>query len=489
MAFAASADPRRMDGRPLADAGLSRVDCLAIAYLALPVALFLFTWFKPWFGIPLGIAALSGLVALFPLPAGRLPGSTVAIVAILALAWAALSGAGHYFYAGQALNWPIRDAVLRDLVLRGPAEPYRSEGGVTTILRAPIAYYMVPALLAKVAGVARAFDLLYLWTALGTLLFLLQMAEAAAGWKSLLLVLAVVMLSGGMDLLGPNDMYLDPATQKLSPIFLYQSTYNANLLIGFPNHGVPGWLATALIYRCGSDARFVKIAAWLGALTLLWAPLVSIGLLPFFLALAGRQFAGGRWKDLLSPWNLLAAPLVSAATALYLVLGAGTITTTGVAGGEALPAPFAAFLPVYAAFMVLEFGALSIALVLGCREAIRPLYFAIAVLWLLALPWFHFGPNNDLVTRGSIPALLVILFTVIDGWARPVRLGGRAIFVTVILLIGAVLPVARMVQAASGPAWPPDLQHSLYEITAGGSPNYLANLPRNSLLGRVLAAP
>src|SRR5262249_22306322 len=161
-------------------------------------------------------------------------------------------------YAGQVLNWPIRDAVLRDLILRGPAEPYRSEDGIDTILRAPIAYYMVPALLAKFAGVARAFELLYLWTALGTLLFMLQVAQMAASWKSLILIIGVVILFSGMDLLGPNDTYTDPATGRLLPIFFYQSTYNTNLLVGFPNHGVPGWLATALIYRCIDNLRFIR---------------------------------------------------------------------------------------------------------------------------------------------------------------------------------------------------------------------------------------
>ena len=31
-------------------------------------------------------------------------------------------------------------------------------------------------------------------------------------------------------------------------------------------------------------------------------------------------------------------------------------------------------------------------------------------LWLLALPFFRFGPNNDLVMRGSIAALTIIAF-------------------------------------------------------------------------------
>ena len=105
---------------------------------------------------------------------------------------------------------------------------------------------------------------------------------------------------------------------------------------------------------------------------------------------------------------------------------------------------------------------------------------------MLLLPWFHFGPNNDLVTRGSIPAFTMFMLMVLDSWARPLRIGGRGVVVTIILLVGAVIPVARMGQVLSLPAWQPDLQHSLDEVTQGGSPNYLADVVKGSLLGRLL---
>src|SRR5262249_35032545 len=154
------------------------------------------------------------------------------------------------------------------------------------------------------------------------------------------------------------------------------------------------------------------------------------------------------------------------------------IVTTGIEAGSALPAPFLAFFPIYASYMLLEFGAICLALVFANRAAVEPMLLTIAILLLLILPWFHFGPNNDLVTRGSIPALTVILLMIVDGWAQPARLGGRAIFITIFLLIGAVLPIARMAQAPVMPAWKPDLQHSVYEVASGNSPAYLALLHR-----------
>src|SRR6516165_10612802 len=140
---------QRLAGPGLAGAGMTLVDRLAILYLALPVSLFFLTWFKPVFGLPLAIAALAGLPYLLPLPRARAPGRAVIVALVLAAAWAALSGASHFFHAGGILNWPIRDAVLRDLVLHPGPSAYRLEDGAATILRAPIAYYMVPALLAR----------------------------------------------------------------------------------------------------------------------------------------------------------------------------------------------------------------------------------------------------------------------------------------------------------------------------------------------------
>ncbi len=464
---------------------MSLPDAAAIIYLALPVALFFLSWFRLGFGIPLALAAIAGLPRLCGAKPGRLSRFTFIFALLLALAWASLSGASHFFYAGQALNWPIRDAVMRDLVLLDQPVTYGANTGSATILRAPIAYYMVPALLGRLVGVQHAFLLLYLWTALGVAIFLMQVLEGAPSVTRLLLSAAVVVLFSGMDLLAPQEMIADPASHGMWQAFFYQSTYNANLLIGFPNHGIPGWLATALLYRCRDDPNFLGLAAWLGALTLLWAPLISIGLLPFFAALAWRHWQLGTIRALFSWPNLAAAPLLTIASALYLMLGAGIIATTGTTPSPLAPG-WQAFLPVYIQFIILEFGALAAALAIAHRGAIDPVYFTIAILSLLLLPWFHFGPNNDLVTRGSIPAFTILMFTVVDGWARPARVAGPGLIVTILLVVGAIMPVARMGLVFARPAWAPDLQHSLYEVSTGVSPNYLADVAKGSLLGRLL---
>jgi len=473
----------------IAGTGFQLVDKFAVLYLALPVAIFFAQWFNPWFGLPLAAAAVAGLGYLWPIRAAggsaAFPGRTLAAAAVAAI-WTLLSGAGHFFFANY-FDWHIRDAVLRDLAVIPIPPVYRIENGVATILRAPVAYYVLPGLMGRLAGVKYAEGFLYLWTFAGTLLFLLQVMAGERRWRSLGLIAATVVLFSGMDILGDPETLLDITSHKEWWAGLYQYSSDSTLLFWAPNHALPGWLSIALIYRCRDDPRFLAIAAWLGALTLLWAPLVSIGLLPFFAALAYRSFRRGGWLNLFSICNLVAAPLVGAGAALYVTIGAGTIAAPGVGMIPSVP-----LLPqalIYFAFILIEFAILCYLLVRDSKNGIEPLFFGVAVAVLIVLPLFKYGPNNDLVMRSSIPALAAVMFAVVDGWARPARLLKPNALLTIVLLIGAVTPVSEIARALLWPNWEPRLDRSVYDATGGASTNYLAELKPGSLAAMVLRQP
>ena len=269
----------------------------------------------------------------------------------------------------------------------------------------------------RLAGVKLADGFLYLWTFAGTLLFLLQVMAGESRWRSLALIAVTVVLFSGMDVLGNPSSLLDITSHKEWWAGLYQYSSDSTLLFWVPNHALPGWLSIALIYRCRDDPRFLAIAAWLGTLTLLWAPLVSIGLLPFFAALAWRSFGRGSWPSLFSVCNLVAGPLVVAGTVVYVTIAAATINGPNY-GGEI---PLLPQVVIYFAFLLVEFAVLCYLLVRNFNDGIDPLFFGAAVAVLIVLPLFKYGPNNDLVMRSSIPALAAVMFAVVDGWARPVR--------------------------------------------------------------------
>jgi hypothetical protein len=369
-----------------------------------------------------------------------------------------------------------------------PAPPtYRIENGIATILRAPIGFYLMPATLGRVFGLRTADWFLYLWALAGVSLFLLQVFASERRWPQLACIAALVVLYSGMDIWTASKSSLMDITSYKQwwayPLFSYPS--NTTALFWAPNHALPAWLGIALIYRCQDDARFLKIAAWVGALTLLWSPLVSIGLLPFFVALAWRHWRAGSWRPLLSLANLLAATPVALPVALYLTASAGTIGPAAGAHYEWLYR-----LRIYGLFVLLEFLILAMALLRAHRAGIHKLFFPVAVIVLLLLPLFSFGPFNDLAARASAPALLIIMFAAADGWARPLRLWGKGALVSLLLLIGAMAPLSEIARAMLWQPWQLNLQRSLYEASDGGhSPNYLARLAPPTLLARLLRPP
>src|SRR6185312_6404069 len=93
--------------------GLTLLDALVCAYLALPLLGFA-AWFK-W-PVAIALAALATYAFCNALRGTQwrtveLRGRTIALIGVIALAWTALSGVGHFFYAN--VDWITRDAVLR----------------------------------------------------------------------------------------------------------------------------------------------------------------------------------------------------------------------------------------------------------------------------------------------------------------------------------------------------------------------------------------
>src|SRR3989338_9164181 len=90
----------------------------SLLYLTLPTLIFFVGFFRPAIGIMLAALTIIGLVYVFKLRTGgwhiTSPGR-LAIVIGVALIWASLGGAGHFFYANS--DWIVRDVVLRDLVV------------------------------------------------------------------------------------------------------------------------------------------------------------------------------------------------------------------------------------------------------------------------------------------------------------------------------------------------------------------------------------
>ena len=138
---------------------LAPLDRVAVAYLTLPLAIFLLGWFEWWVALPLVgcmAYALKPLLSALPVGGTRLPVSALqlSIAAAVGCAWTLLGGFGHVVFTNA--DWPIREAVLHDLVASPWPVGYGLLEGKETLLRAPVAYFLPAALLGKWAGLPMA---------------------------------------------------------------------------------------------------------------------------------------------------------------------------------------------------------------------------------------------------------------------------------------------------------------------------------------------
>jgi hypothetical protein len=462
-------------------------DRLAIAYLALPVVIFFLGWFSIGVGAVLAVLLLAGL---FPALDGRDAAlrfggswSVVLVSFVVALAWTALGGAGHFVYANA--DWLIRDAVLRDLVVSGWPPSYGIVDGVEIILRTPIAYYLPAAVLGKVFGLEVADFLLFLWTALGVALFLLIALSGARTARHVAIAIVVVIFFSGMDVFGVDRYFLDRPglTEHLewwARIFQYSS--NTTQLFWVPNHALPGWLLAALVYKHWRNPEFLKIAPIAIAVTALWSPLVTIGLAPFAVLIAVHHLRQNTWRAAVLPWAWLGTLTTFAAIGCYLVLD-----SAGIRSGStiAVVKSFDGFSMLYLKFVLLEFGLVAMAILLIRRDIL----IMVSTLILLALPFYMFGPGNDLVMRGSIPALMILCLAAIDAlvqtkWSVQPKL---VMPLLVCLAFGSITAVHEIARALLFSRWTPALHRNLIEVSRGTPAHYMARL--SPLLGQVMRPP
>lgn len=457
---------------------------LAMIYLAVPIALFLGGWFRPLVALVL-LAALCGGLFFALRPTWKTRNATktsrtwlwTAGLAIAAIGWSCLGGAGHLFFANS--DWTIRDAVLRDLSTGAWPPSYRDASGIEVILRAPVAYYLPSASLAQWLGIEWADRLLLAWTTLGVGLFLSLIPLSSHALRGALGVACIVLFSG-MDILGCwllNRSWSPPGTHIEWWATFFQYSSNSTLLFWVPNHALPAWLAMALFFRHWRNPDFLQMAPMLMALLPMWTPFAAIGMSPFYLLLLPAAFREG-WR-FFNPIKQAPALLLLITEGLYLTLDL-TSVPSGLQAGLS-----ADFLLTYGTFCMVEFGLLGLALY---RDGKGPLLH-VALLTLCVLPFFRVGEANDLVMRASIPALmllcLVFLRILQNERIRLQDLAGTG----VLLLIGSVTPMQEIYRAITLPAWQVHAEDTLLHAAKGKLPTHYVARMNQPLLMSVMRSP
>ncbi len=476
---------------------LDPLDRLAVAYLVLPLLIFLIGWLELWVAMPLVGCAAYAIRSLAVPRTGSAPTHPVtrlqlSVAVTVAGAWTLLGGADHIFFANA--DWHVRDAVLHDLVVSPWPVGYGVVDGLESLLRAPVAYYLPAALVGKLAGLSAAHVTMGLWTALGAALFLLQALSLTPSRLGVALAVStLVVMFSGLDIVGNllndgprfrNDWNITTHLEWWAGKYQYSSM--TTQLFWVPNHALGGWLLIGLLYRNAHNTAFDSALPLCVVALALWSPLTAVGILPFVFWKMVCAAGDGRLWGLLRPQLWVPACIVGIVVAGYLVLDAGRVPKGVAVAGSAEAA--ALDLLQQAQFFLLEAGFIGAA-ILWMRRSPEV---SIALAVLAVLPFVYLGGGNDFVMRASIPSLTVLVISAclvcFDG-APADRSLRKTLVLGVLLTIGAMTPVAEFARAVMLPAWPINMQATLTGANCGGySPTYVARLS-GQWVGRLLRKP
>jgi hypothetical protein len=333
----------------------------------------------------------------------------LALSAALAGAVFILGGALHLFHPPS--DWHIRDAVLADLS-GGEFPPVYQVNSLDYILRAPLGMYMVPAIAGRMFGLLAAHIILWLQNSvlLGAILYLL--GTLGRGWRHVLIILlfgsavpsvmAIFLAATGLEL---------PQFEKASGHaleawrFYVRPSGSVHQYFWAPNHALPAWwLATLMLLKTRAQSHAASLTVSIAAASF-WSPLAVLPAAFWLVFVAITD-----WRRHLACARFWAAALVGLCflpIAIYMVVGASTIS-------HGVNAAYPDMLRNPAVIFVVFSHAVY---VFAHRSFLPPqlfILFAFNFLVLLALPLLHFGPTDDLVTRGLITPMVIIAFAF--GW-------------------------------------------------------------------------
>jgi hypothetical protein len=409
----------------------SVLEFAALVFLCAPLMLF-FATFTPY---PLAaVGACSIMFVLWrvrperPWRIGITRGQILLCVIVSALfLWAC----GFLAPAARTWDWIKHFAVINELGDHAWPPVNETNG---TFLRYYLGFYLLPGLAAKLLGERVSYLVVFAQAWAGLSIVLALMVQKLAPRRPLVF-LTIVLLFSGLDLVG---YWLSVATPKLFEHKEWWAAYGgysyqglASHFIWAPQHVLAGLLALLLVLPDAQGRVALRAAALLFAALAFWSPFAALGLVPF--ALAATR---GSWKEALADrGNLLCGVAVGLPVLAYLLAASGDIAR-GINWQATVAGAWR-----YAAFVLLEFGALLAALRLyGWQHLRHPV---IVTAWLLVLPLFTVGLYNDLAMRASIPALALLAFAAAAALSEARSL--RVLPLALLIAVGAASTVLEMI--------------------------------------------
>jgi len=441
------------------------LELVSLIYLATPYFIFSAGWLNPTAAFVLCTLLAAGLWPVYRenqentlRSNSELRGTPVVIILGLSLLWVYGSGVGGF--AHQNTDYMKHNAVLGDLIDQTWPIRYTREAAGSPLVYY-IAYYLPAALAGKVWGWEIANFIQYFWTVLGVFLAILGFCRLVP--RRPLLASTVFILCSGLDYLGRFILSgkLFRATEHAewwSGYWQYSS--NTTLLFWAPQHGIAGWITGTLLLSSWLQRRSSTHSGFVIALSVLWSPWVTLGLLPYGLLAAVRT----RAKGLFTFANTVIAPIVAITVFLFYLSLTGNVPRGWIwEYGSPL-----VLIPVLIVFYLIEFGLFQFFVARFSHATTRDDLWlkAVSLTCLLLIPIYRVGEGNDFAMRVSIPSLLMIWLILADSLTQmpssASQIKRRKVLIA-LLFIAALTPFNEMIRAVS-PQAPPALRTSVPKI-------------------------
>ena len=360
-------------------------------YLIIPFIIFLLGWVKLIISIPVSLIVIYIVYLLYRdskqnyQETFTITKSTFWGIVIVLTLWLLMLGViGFFPQSGDMFG---RNAMFRDLIIYEWPVIYEKTGAVVYYT----GYWLVPALIGKVAGYTIGQIALLLWGALGLMLTALLLILYLRPSKSIY----IHLILGVMITFSPLLVNIGTS---FAPYLEYMS--NNMQLCWVQNQSVAMWLMVILFMHQKNTRNF----AFLGLSVTLSSPYAIVGIFPYMFLEVYRQMKN---KDFLynifTPINILSSLFI--APILYLYLSANS-TATNSAFTFLLPQlPFfgliLTYLQAFGIYMILIFPFYK-----------KNAYYWVTLFALIGLSWIKYSGDHNF-SRSFNPALFILMILIL----------------------------------------------------------------------------
>lgn len=425
-------------------------------FLAFPIGIFAIGWASPAWSAPVILCLAAGvflrLKSKEETPVS-IPLWSVFVLAISCISICVLAGVGGFTY--QDGDYYKHNAILTDLFRRDWPVAYviEHEGKKHPVaLVYYVAYYLPPALIGKLAGWEALRYSMVIWTAGGMFLMCLWCLKFAKGalWAPI-----AFLAFGGFDMFGMilglkafswmPELWLEHRQMEWWAGFCFGNfPTHSNHLFWAPQHALPGGLiVAAALHRIRSGT--LDGCAFLLALSTLWSPFITVGMIP--IGLAGLWISHG--KGSLARSNLAAIPILAVGILFLTARGVPDLPIEGI------PIHWNHLNPLRLGFtFVLEVLPWTLLLLWGCRYDKFSKTLGIAcVVFLAVLPIWRIGTFNDLMMRASLPAFAMLSLLLLQAVGEQSRVWKKVALAILMLGSGGlVFDLVRHIEFMGGRA-------------------------------------